>query len=110
MDALVALGNDRSYSLERRTFRCPIAAGARAVFLSCQHQKRSALFLVEHGGIVYRHHLARGQIGSYATLGIGGQTIPDPGIRECAAYQYLVVATARSIRVEIRQRNSLLDE
>ncbi len=108
MDALEGLGDDRLHALQHGTLGSPVAAGAGAVFLACQHDRRDAVCLVFHGCIEDGHLLAGGLVlGPVAFLG-SHQQILQADVGERAARHHQVIAAPGAVRVEVAHLHAAL--
>ena len=101
MDTLVGLGNHGLHAQQAGTFRSPVTAGAGAVFLAGNDHQGGVLFLILHGRIVDRHLLASGDVFGESTLNAVQHLVPDAHVGEGATHHHLVIAPARTVRVEI---------
>ena len=116
VDAFEAFGHNSLDSEEAGAFGCPVATGARAIFLSGEDDKRGAVGLVFHAGIVDAHLLAGGLVDREAAfharaVGLSGDhEVFDTDIGEGAAGHDAVIATAAAVAVEIHRFDTVFDE
>src|ERR1035437_49651 len=110
VDALEALRNHRPDAEEHRAFRGPIARRPRAIFRTREDDERGLRGLVLHGRVVDGHLLARRKVDRDVSLAARDQEVLEADVRERAAHHDLVVAAAGAVGVEVRRRDSVLDE
>src|SRR5690606_9672704 len=99
VDALETF-RDHSFDAEQAgAFGGPVARGAGAVFLACDHHQRHTIGPVLHRGIVDRHFPGRirAEVQRVAALLTPEHQVLDADVGEGAAYHHVVVATARAV-------------
>ena len=116
VDALEAFGHDGFDAEEAGAFGCPVAAGARTIFLSGEDDERGAGGLVFHAGIVDAHLLAGRLVDREAAfharaVGLGGDhEVFDADIGEGATGHDAVIASATAVAVEIHRFDAVFNE
>ena len=117
MDPLEALGDHGADTEQQRAFGGPVARAAGAVLLAGDHDQRHAFGLVLHRGVedaldfaLRSRHPIRRQLEGPITLAVGHQLVAQAHIAKGAAHHHLVVAAASAVRVEVAQRDAVLDQ
>ena len=116
VDAFEALSDDGFDAEEAGAFGGPVAAGARAVFLSGEDDERGAGGLVCHAGVVDAHLLAGRLVDREAAfhagaVGFGGDhEVFDADIGEGATGHDAVIASATTVAIEIHRFDAVFDE
>src|SRR5215208_6171842 len=101
MDALIAFGDHSSNTQQSRALSSPVARRAGTVFLACEHYQRYIFPLVAHGRVINAHLIARRDVSGIAALRIRRKRIAQAYVGKGTAHHDLVIAAARSIRVEV---------
>src|SRR3954449_4269066 len=110
MDTFETLGNDGAYALQRRSFRSPVARRTGAIFLTRQNHKGHAFRLILYGRVEDRHLFIARQMTGVTAFAIWNHLVTNTCIGEGSAHHYFVVATARSVRVEIARLHAVCDQ
>ncbi len=92
------------------TLGCPVAARAGAVLLAGNHQQRGAFLLVTHGRVVDRQLLASGHMQGVAAFFACQHFVADTDVGEGAAHHHFVVATPRTVGVEVAWLHTLFPQ
>src|SRR5215470_10336204 len=110
VNALEALGDDRSHAQQSRPFRRPIARAARAVLLAGDYDQRRPFGLILHRGVVDAHLLAARIMSRHAAFHAGDHQVLDAHVGERAARHDAVVAATRAVAVEVGHVDALPDQ
>src|SRR5579859_4028 len=117
VDTLEALRDDRADAEQQRAFGRPVAGTAAAVLLPGDPDQWHPLGLVLHRGVedplhlaLRRQHPIRRQLERPVTLSIGHQLVAQADVAKRAAHHHLVVAAARAIRVEVAERDAVVEQ
>lgn len=104
MDTLVGLGDDSVNTLEVGAFGGPITRRARSVLVASQDNQLLSSVLVLFGGIEDGHLFAGWHVhGSGSDL--RHHLVDETDVGEGATSHNLIVASARTIRVEVLRSN-----
>src|SRR5215470_5145047 len=101
MDTFETLGDGGTYAQEQRPFGGPVTGTTGAVFFASDDQQGYSLLLVVHRRFVNGALLANWQVERVVSFLLRQQAIVQANIAKGAAYHHLVVATSRSIGVEV---------
>ena len=110
MDALERFGDDGAHPEQAWTLGGPVARAAAAVLLAGQDDERNTFVRVPQSGVVDRHLLLVGQMRRPVALAAGHQLVAQPDVGEGAAHHHLVVATSRTVAVEVGPPDAVLDQ
>src|SRR5260370_24917663 len=110
MDTLEALSDGGTYAQQQRPLGSPVTGTTGAIFFACDDQQWYSLLLVVHRCFVNGGLLATGQVDRVVSFLLRQQAIVQANIAKGAAYHHLVVATPRSIGVEVALFDAMLDQ
>ena len=110
VDALDAFGDHGAHAEEARAFRRPVARRAHAVILAADDDQRHVFGLIQHRGVVDRHHLAVGLMLGHAAFDAGHHLVADADIGEGAAHHHLVIAAPRAVGIELQRPHLMFEQ
>ena len=112
MDPLIRLGYHRFDSEQRRALGGPVPTGTGSILLTRHDDQRSVPFGVGRCRVEYRDHhvVTLREVDGEATLDSGEHQILQADVRERAANHDFVVASPRTVGVEVRAFYAVLTE
>src|SRR6202035_1498105 len=103
----VALGDDGRDCQQTRTFGCPVARRARAIFFARKNNQRRPRSLIFLACVEDRHFLIGGQVPCESSVDIS-QLVAQADVGKSPAYHHFVIAAPRAVGVEVGGLDAML--
>src|SRR5678816_75084 len=106
MDAFKALGHHGSNTQQSGSLCGPVTGTTSAVLLARKNDERNAFLLVPHRGIINARAFTVGVKNCDATFDAWNHQVFNPNVREGTPDHCLVIASSRSIAIEVTYINA----